>query len=245
MFDPALKETFITFGTSHFVAVTIIFMIVGLIIYNKERLRESRYLNVIRYTLVLLTLGQEVSLNIYRIVMGEWVIATSLPLQLCGLGILMTSYLLITKNEKLFQHIFFVMLIGATMALITPGIEDRLGFPHYRYFQFFLSHGLIVINFTVLLFVYNWQKNIRYRLLLNNFASLLVIALVLLIINIITGGNYMYLMGKPGEGTAFDLFGEWPWYLINIFFFGIPVFFHVFYLPFFIRDYRRQKRALV
>ncbi|QMS84558.1 TIGR02206 family membrane protein [Xianfuyuplasma coldseepsis] len=157
----------------------------------------------------------------------------------------MTSYLLITKNEKLFQNIFFVMLIGATMALITPGIEDRLGFPHYRYFQFFISHGLIVINFTVLLFVYNWQKNIRYRMLLHNFASLLVIALVLLVINIITGGNYMYLMAKPGEGTAFDLFGVWPWYLVNIFFFGIPVFFHLFYLPFFVRDYRRHKRALV
>ncbi|QMS84559.1 hypothetical protein [Candidatus Xianfuyuplasma coldseepsis] len=80
MFDPALKETFVTFGVSHFIAVAIIFTIVGLIVYNKDRLRESRYLNVIRYTLVILTLGQEVSLNIYRIVMGEWVIATSLPL---------------------------------------------------------------------------------------------------------------------------------------------------------------------
>lgn len=244
MFNPDLKETFVTFGPTHVFAVLIVFTIIGLVIYNKDRIRDSRYVNHIRITLVVLTLGQELSLNIYRIIRGEWVIATSLPLQLCGLGILTTSYLLLTKNEKLFQKIFFVMLIGATMALITPGIEDNLGFPHYRYFQFFTSHGLIVINFTFLLFVYNWQKNIRYKMLLSNFVTLLVIALVLLVVNLITGGNYMYLMAKPGEGTAFDLFGEWPWYLLNIFLFGIPVFFHLFYVPFFIRDYRRQKQAL-
>ena len=130
------------------------------------------------------------------------------------------------------------------MALITPSIEFGFNFPHYRYFQFFTSHGLIVINFTFILFVMNFQENIRYKHLLNNFFVLAGIALVLLPINLLVDGNYMYLLGKPGNGTAFDLFGEWPWYLVNIFFFGIPIFFHLFYIPFFVRDYRRKYRAL-
>lgn len=244
MFDASLENTFVTFGPSHLIAVSIIFFIIAIIIVNKDVIANSKYLNVLRFTLVGLTLGQELSLNIYRLSVGQWELSTSLPLQLCGLGILTTSLLLITKSERLFQNVFFIMMIGATMALITPGIEYRLGFPHYRFFQFFVSHGLIVINFTVILFVFDFQRNIRYRHLLNNFINLLVIAVVLLGVNLLVDGNYMYLLAKPGEGTAFDLFGEWPWYLINIFLFGIPVFFHMFYLPFFIRDYLRRKKAL-
>lgn len=244
MFDPSLENTFVTFGLSHLFAVLIVFSLIALVIINRERLRQSKYVNHIRIGLVIATLGQEVSLNVYRIVMGEWSISTSLPLQLCGLGILTTSLILLTKSEKLFQNVFFIMMIGATMALITPGIEERLGFPHYRFFQFFVSHGLIVINFAFILFVFDFQKNIRYRHLLNSFVVLLMIAAVLLGINLLVDGNYMYLLAKPGEGTAFDLFGVWPWYIVNIFFFGIPIFFHLFYLPFFIRDYRRRKRAL-
>lgn len=245
MFDPSLENTFVTFGLSHLIAVMVIFTIIALIIINKDKIQSSRYSKWFPYILAGLTLGQEVSLNIYRIAVGQWELSTSLPLQLCGLGVLTTSLILLTKNEKIVQNVFFIMMIGATMALITPGIEYRLGFPHYRYFQFFTSHGLIVINFTYILFVFNFQKNIRYRHLLQNFIMLLIIAVILLGINLLVDGNYMYLLAKPGEGTAFDLFGEWPWYIVNIFFFGIPVFFHTFYLPFFIRDYRRRKRALV
>ena len=130
------------------------------------------------------------------------------------------------------------------MALLTPAIDYNLGFPHYRYFQFFTSHGLIAINFTFILFIFNYQKNIRYRHVLYNFVSLMVIAVVILGIDLLVDGNYMYLMGKPGEGTALDIFGAWPWYILNIFLFGLPVFFHVFYLPFFIRDFRRKRRVL-
>ena len=244
MFNPELAGTFQLFGASHLIAAAVIFIIIILIIVNKERVKSSKYVNHFRISLVVLTIGQELSLNIYRIVNGEWMISTSLPFQLCGLAILTTSIVLITKSERIFVNTFFIMMIGATMAIITPGIEDQLGFPHYRFFQFFTSHGLIVINFTYILFIMNFQKAIQYRHLLNNFIVLASIAVVLLGVNLITDGNYMYLMAKPGPNTAFDLFGEHPWYLLNIFLFGIPIFFHIFYLPFLIRNYALKQRTL-
>jgi len=244
MFNPDLENTFVSFGPSHVYAVVVVFSIIALLIVNQQRIRNSKYVDVLRYTLATLIILQEISLNVYRAVIGEWSIATSLPLHLCGLGVLSTAIILITKSEKLFQSVFFIMLIGAVMALLTPAIDYNLGFPHYRYFQFFTSHGLIAINFTFILFIFNYQKNIRYRHVLYNFVSLMVIAVVILGIDLLVDGNYMYLMGKPGEGTALDIFGAWPWYILNIFLFGLPVFFHVFYLPFFIRDFRRKRRVL-
>jgi hypothetical integral membrane protein (TIGR02206 family) len=245
MFDPDLAGTFKLFSLSHLTAAFIIFVIIALIIINRVRIRESIYFNAFRITLAILILAQEVILNIYRIVLDEWQISTSLPLQLCGLGVLTTAIVLLTKSEKLFINTFFIMMIGATMAIITPGIENQLGFPHFRFFQFFISHGLIVINFTFILFVLNFQEAVRYRHLLNNFVVLAGIAVILLGVNLLTGGNYMYLMAKPGPNTAFDLFGEHPWYLLNIFIFGIPIFFHLFYFPFFVRNYHLKKRALL
>ena len=241
MFNQDLANTFITFSVSHLIPVVIIFFILFLIVYFKESIRQFKYLKALVIMMASITILQEVSLNIYRIAMNEWSIATSLPLQLCGLGVLTSSYLIVSKNQKVFNNVFFIMMLGALLAIITPGIEDRLGFPHFRYFQFFISHGMIVINFALMLFVYDFQKDFTYKYVLNNLVVLLGLAAIMTVINLVVGGNYMYTLAKPGEGTAFDLFGEWPWYIINIFIIGIPIFFHLFYAPFFIRDLKRKK----
>ena len=245
MFNSELQDTFTLFSSQHILASGFVFLIIALIIVNQSKLRESKYFNHIRIGLGILTLSQEVLLNIYRIAFGEWMIGTSLPLQLCGLAVITSSIVLITKSKKLFINTFFVMLIGATMALITPGIDKNLGFPHFRFFQFFLAHGLIVINFTFILFVMNFHKDVKYKTIYKNFVSLAILAVIMLGVNLLTDGNYMYLMHKPYGDTAFDLFGEHPWYIINILWLGVPVLFHLFYVPFFIRDYRRRKALLV
>lgn len=245
MFTPDYTETFQIFSIEHLIPVLIIFSIITLLMIFKDQIKNTKLFDILRYTLAALILLQELSLNIYRIILNEWQIATSLPLQLCGLAVLTTAYVLISKNEKLFQKVVFIMFIGAFMALVTPGIEYNLGYPNFRYYQFFISHGLIVINLSYILFIMDYQKNIKYRHLLDNFFSLVLIALVMLLINLLTGGNYLYLMAKPGPNTAFDLFGEHPWYLLNILIFGVPILFHLFYLPFFIRNTVFRKKLKI
>jgi hypothetical integral membrane protein (TIGR02206 family) len=241
MFDTDLENQFQIFSASHFVTILIVFFFVFLVYQYREKLKEKKYYNFFRYLFVVITIGQELSLNIYRMINGEWVIATSLPLQLCGLAMIITSLILITQSETLFQRTFFVMMIGAFMAIATPAIENDFGFPHYRFIQFFVGHGMILINFTFMLFVMDYHANIQYKHVLYNIVTLLGLAAFNYIVNILTGGNYMYLMGKPGENTAFDLFGEHPWYILNIIVFGIPIFFHIFYTPFLIRNVRKNR----
>lgn len=244
MFNDNLQDTFTLFSMQHLLASGVVFLIVGLIIVNKTRIKNSKYYNHIRIGFAVFALSQEVMLNIYRLVFNEWSLGTSLPFQLCGLAVITSSLVLLTKSKKLFLNSFFIMMIGATMALLTPGIEQSLGFPHFRFFQFFSAHGMIVINFSFVLFVMDYQKDVRYKTIFSNFVTLAVLAVVMLGINLLVNGNYMYLMHKPYGDTAFDLFGEHPWYLLNILLFGVPILFHVFYIPFFIRDHRR-KRALL
>ena len=96
MFDPSLENTFVTFGPSHLIAVSVVFFIIAVIIFYKDRIAQSKQLNTLRYTLVALTIGQEISLNIYRIAVGQWELGTSLPFHLCGLGVLTSSFILLT-----------------------------------------------------------------------------------------------------------------------------------------------------
>lgn len=242
MFNSDLENAFSIFSIQHLLAILVIAIIVAFIYIYRTKLKESKHFNLFRISLAVLILLQEVSLNIYRIVMNEWVLATSLPFQLCGLGVLTTAIVLFSQNKKLFINTFFIMMIGAFFAILTPAVDKNFGFPHYRYFQFFVSHGLIVINFTFILFVMGYSKYFRYKHLLNNFFVLLGISVFAFLINLLVDGNYLYLMGKPGEDTAFDLFGEHPWYIFNIFLFGIPIFFHLFYFPFFIKNFVSQKK---
>lgn len=244
MFSEEYANTFKIFSTSHLLSVFVVLFLVALVIIFRAKLREEKYFNFFRYMLVTITIGQEISINLWRIFMGRWDITTSLPFHLCGFGIMITSYLLITQNKKIFQSTYLILMIGAFMALVTPGILGGYGFPHYRFFQFFVSHGMIVINLVFMLFVMNYQEDFKYRHLLNNFLALLVFAVLGLVINVITGGNYLYLMAKPPGDTAFDLFGEHPWYLINIFFIGIPIFYHIFYIPFAIKDLIKRRKQI-
>jgi hypothetical integral membrane protein (TIGR02206 family) len=233
------------FGTQHLIALLIIFSLAFAVFYFRDTLKSPKYFDKVRYILAAIILLQEVSLHIYRISFGLWDITTSLPLHLCSFGVLTSAYLLISNNKNVTKYIYLIAMLGAFMAVATPAVENNVSFPHYRFIQTFVSHGLIFVNYLFILVVMDHEKVITYKSLYYNFISLVVLAVVLYGFNTLTGSNYMYLMGKPGEGTAFDLFGEYPWYLVNIFFFGIPVLFHLFYVPFFVRDYLNKRNQLV
>lgn len=241
MFLDSLAQTFKLFSFMHIIPVTIILSIVYLIIKNKTLLQTPSYKRWIRFSFAGLIIVQELLLQTYRVVTNTWHPATSFPLQLCSIGVILTAIILMTESKKLFLATNFILLIGASLALLTPGIENGYGFPHFRYLIFFLSHGLIIINMSVILFVFDFQKDIQYRHLLYNFVTLIAIAIFLYTVNLMTGGNYMYLMEKPAPGTLFDAFGQYPIYLIQILLFGIPFFFHLFYIPYFIRDFHLKK----
>lgn len=245
MFNPALENQFVFFGTAHVMAIIAVGLIVWMVIRYQNILKSERYYNKVRYGLAGFIILQEITLNVVRIIFGEWTLAQSLPIHLCGLAVVSTAYVLISSNKKYFYNTFFIMMIGAALAVLTPAVDRNAGFPHFKFIQFFISHGFIVINITFILFVMDFKNDMRYRYLLNNFYALIIFSAFAFVVNLAVGGNYMFLMRKPDADTAMDLFGPHPWYILNILIFGVPVFFHLFYLPFFIRDLRIKKRRLL
>jgi uncharacterized membrane protein YwaF len=62
---------------------------------------------------------------------------------------------------------------------------------------------------------------------------------VMIPINFITNGNYLYIMNQPSEDTGatttLDIFGPWPIYIIFIIIIGFVTLFLLGLLPFLIK----------
>ncbi len=164
-------------------------------------------------TLALLTLGVEIVDDFYRFLdpnMG-WLISRDLPLHMCGLSVIATSWVLIKKNQLVFELCYFWGLGGALQAIFTPDSTNIIS--HFYLFAFMATHGLIVLNISYLIFVYGMV--LRKWALLRAIIITELILVVMYIINLILDSNYFYLLEKPVVDNPF-VFGEWPFYLINM-----------------------------
>lgn len=209
------------------VAVFNIFMVYILKLIDSDKM-NIYFANALATLLIL----QELSLNIWRISIGQWSVATSLPFHLCGLGIIFSAFMLVRKDKKLYEFLYFWALAGASQAMLQPDI-GIYGFPHYRFFQFFISHGLFFAAIIFATFIYGFRP--KFRSIYKAFVITNVFAFFIGIFNFIFNSNYMFLAHKPETASILDFFGPWPLYIIPLEFITIFLFTLV-YVPFWIKD---------
>ena len=87
--------------------------------------------------------AQELSYHAWRARTGTWRVDEMLPLHLCSASVWLGAAMLWTGSHRLYQWVYFAGISGAAVALATPDV-GRFGAPHYRFWQFFASHGLIL-----------------------------------------------------------------------------------------------------
>jgi len=185
-----------------------------------------------RYILASVLILQELSLNAWRLVNHTWSPATSLPLHLCGVSVVLSAIMLVNRNYLLFEINYFWGLGGAIQALLTPDI-GIYGFPHYRYFQFFVSHGTIIMAVLYMTFVHGYRPELKSVWKVFGITNIYLV--VIAVFNWVVGGNYLFICHKPINGSIIDFLGPWPWYVLSLEGVGL-VSFLIYYLPWLIRD---------
>ena len=95
--------------------------------------------------LAILLVANEIAWHYWNYVFGLWTIQTMLPLHLCSTLIWLGALMLMTKNYRIYEFTYFLGIGGAIQALATPGL-GIYGFPHFVFFQYFLSHGLLITS---------------------------------------------------------------------------------------------------
>ena len=223
--------SFKLFSPSHVMALLVIAVVDFVLIYWLKHFKTEKSDPVIRYTLATMLILQELSLNIWRLFCGQWRMGTSLPLHLCGAAIVLGAFMLINKNYRLYEIVYFWGLGGAIQALLQPDITYP--FPHYRFFQFFVSHGLIVTVSLYGTFSFNFRPRLKSVLRVFGITNIYLVFIVGFYY--IFDGNYLFICHKPETASLLDFFGPWPWYVLVLEVVAFISFF-IYYLPFAVKD---------
>ena len=167
--------------------------------------------------------------HLYKIALGNYSIATDLPLYLCSLiGLLIPIYTHY-RNYWMYEILLFWIIGGTLQGVLTPDIPE--GFPSFDYFRYWMVHlGLLTVIFYAT-FVFNFKPKLKS--VFKSFLTLQVYVVIIVLINKLLNANYFYLNEKPKSASLLDYFGEWPLYIIVVQAIIIPYFLLIF-LPFFL-----------
>jgi len=216
-------------GVSHIITLLLIVLLNIFLLRDKKRDDKARLRT--RWVIAIILWLNEASYHLWQSYFGLWNVQEHLPLHACSILIWLSGFMLIKKNRTIYEFAYFMGIAGALQALFTPDI-GVYGFPHYRFFQSFISHGLLVTGAiymtTVEGFRPTWKSLLRVVVVMN------VYMLIVLGINSIIGSNYLFVSRKPPGPSLLDALPEWPVYLLYIEGLGL-IMFLLLYLPFLVR----------
>lgn len=208
---------FEAFSSQHIIMIVV--LISGSVLLYTKRNYLKEHDRVVRGLMFISLFILEAMYHFWLYKDGHWDISFTLPLQLCSLSLILCLILHASKSNLIFQVVFYIGITGATMAIFTP--ELFLGFPHFRYFQFFITHMLIIWTCFYFWFTHNFSPNGKG--LMTSFLFLNGSAFLAFTANRMTGGNYMFLAFKPANASLLDYLGPFPYYIIVLE--GVALFF--------------------
>lgn len=242
---------FRSFGPSHWIplavlAVMNIFMVVLCRRYEVLRI-------YVPYAISAILWGNELIFHVWHYLLGSWSITSNLLLHMCGLAIVLIPFMLHSSNSRtrgiLFSLLYFWGFGGALQALLTPDI-GVYGFPSYRYFAAFISHGFIITAVVYMIGVQNYR--VSYRTMWKVYAVTVVFVAVMYPVDKLIAlfppyepGSYFFLVYPPVDGSLIDLlvqiFGPSPRYILGLLLLGLGIF-TLLTAPFALSSFRSPSR---
>ena len=219
-------DLFRPFSLEHIITMTIIFFLSILICIFRKNIKEQR--RFYRFTLAFMILAANVLYHLWLLNEHAWSVKKALPLQLSDLAALLAIVMLLSKSKRIFQFVYFAGVASAIQAIVTPDLY-HFSFPHFLYFQSFVSHGGVILASLFMVVAFGYRPTIRamwWTILCVN-----LYAVFIYFMNRRLGSNYMYIMKKAGMNTLLNILGPWPWYLIWVELVMI-VSFYILYSPF-------------
>ncbi|ASA22974.1 TIGR02206 family membrane protein [Paenibacillus donghaensis] len=211
LFSSRRTEDFVMFSASHWIAIGLVGIVCLILYYSRFALRtHSGLRQTVRLLLAAILLCSEAGLHLWYLSQELWRTRSSLPLELCGITLLLSVIMLLTRSRLLYSFLFFAGIGGAFIALLTPNLVYP--FPHFRFLLFFVAHGSIILASLYMTWVEGYRptwKSLFFTMLGLNMVAALVFAA-----NRLLDSNYMFLAHKPSTYSVLDYFGPYPYYLL-------------------------------
>jgi len=157
------------------------------------------------------TAASDVAWIAWLVRQGAWTPAIGLPLQLCDAATFLAAAALWTRRRWLAELLWFWALAGTLQGLLTPDIPQP--FPGFVWWQYYVAHGGIVV--AALFLVLGLRLTPRPGAALRAAGLTAAYAAVVGAIDVVTGGDYLFLRRPPLHPSLLDVMGPWPWYLVS------------------------------
>jgi hypothetical integral membrane protein (TIGR02206 family) len=229
---------FVLFGRDHLLGLGLVALVCVAIWLLRERWSE-RGRRLTRWGLLGVILVSEGSWHVWMLATGQWNIQVMLPLWVCSLTAWTMPLLLIWRSHRYYEWAYFMGIMGAIMALLTPDLMNY-GFPHFRFVEFFTLHGTIIVAVVYMTVVEGFRPTWGSLGRVWVFTNLYWLFCAL--VNSQIGSNYLYTHGKLPTPSLLDVLGPHPWYLLWMELIGV-VLALLMYLPFALRD-RAARKAI-
>ena len=186
-----------------------ILVVVAMLLCVAARRAPGRWIDAVAAIIALTLVVAELSWQPYVVANKTWSAAASLPVQLCDVAGFVAAAALLWRQLVLVEVAYFWGLGGTLQAVLTPDLKDH--FPSFPYLQFYVTHDLVIL--AALFLVFGLALQPRPDAVRRIFVLTVVFAIVVGLVDLATGGNYMYLRQVPASGSLLDLMGPWPWYI--------------------------------
>ena len=220
MIIPGLSP-FVRFMPSHLAAIFISLFLFSYIPYRIYNNPNATWIDSLSKCLGILLIGNEIGWVIYKLSLGHTYWAEFMPFELCTINAYILGAILIFRPSYLiFEVVYFWSMAGTVHGIITPRLFA--GYPHYLFFEYFITHIGIVLATLVLIFRYKWI--VTWTSLWRSFLWLQIIALINLVFDFTFDVNYMFMKALPKVSSILDYFGDWPWYIFGCEIFALASF---------------------
>ena len=186
-----------------------VLVVVAVLLCVAARRAPGRWIDAVAVIIALTLVVAELSWQPYVVANRTWSAAASLPVQLCDVAGFVAAAALLWRQLGVVEVAYFWGLGGTLQAVLTPDLKDH--FPSFPYLQFYVTHDLVIL--AALFLVFGLALQPRPGAVRRIFVLTVAFAIVVGLIDLATGGNYMYLRQVPVSGSLLDLMGPWPWYI--------------------------------
>ena len=234
------------FSLAHFLPILLMIGVIALIIVFRNKIKAYKHENKIRLALAFVMIICEMSYY-WRLTNVPSLNANPidhLPITICGWALIFCSFLVLTKNQTLFDISYFWVLAGSVFALITPTVISYCGPTRFRYYQFWLEHTLGFITIFYMIFVHGMRPNIKS--IFKAFGAIAVMGVIAIIANsMLPGANYLYIARPESTASILDFLPTN--YVVRIILVAliVAVMFFVCYLPWLIKDIKAKRKLKV
>ena len=242
-FGAGSEVEFELFTVAHFAPILIAAIIIYFIYKYKDELRNNIKLdNNLRYTIAFIMIISEMSY--YWRLVGMPVLQPNpvehLPIAVCGWVAIFGSYVMIGKNQTLFDIIYFWLFAGSIFAIITPAVITYCGPTRFRYYQFWIEHLIIFVGMFYMIFVHKMRPNVKS--IFKSYGALLIMALIAYNVNqlIGPGANYLFLAKPESTPSILDILPSNFILRTSIMLFAITLLYGVAYLPWYLKDKKER-----